>query len=298
MQEHDALRDLTAEVQARLSSTSNIRLGELIRALVRHLHQLAAEVHLTHQEFQQSIEFLTAVGQMCTPDRQEFMLLSDVLGLSSAVDVINDPHPAVTPGTVLGPYYVADSPARAFGASLIDSDDGGQRLRVRGVVRSVDGTPISGATIDVWSCASNGLYPAQDRSQARTNLRGLLTTNAQGCYEFVVLRPLNYSIPMDGPVGHLMRATGRSPMRAAHIHAIITAKGYIGVTTHLFDQACPYLNSDAVFSTRDALVRTFTPGQDGELEVRFDVTLARLGSQAAAATQVSAVSVPPTQDSQ
>jgi protocatechuate 3,4-dioxygenase beta subunit len=278
MQEPDALRDLTAEVLSRLSNTPDSRLAEVARALVRHLHQLAAEVHLTHEELLQSIEFLTAVGQKCTPGRQEFMLLSDVLGLSSAVDVINDPDPSATPGTVLGPYYVADSPPRAFCASLIDTDDGGQRVRVRGIVRSVDGTPIPGATIDVWSCASNGLYPAQDPGQARTNLRGLLTTDAQGRYEFVVLRPLNYSIPMDGPVGRLMRATGRSPMRAAHIHAIISAQGYVAVTTHLFDQGCPYLQSDAVFSTRDALVRTFTRGQDGELEVRFDVTLARSGS--------------------
>jgi protocatechuate 3,4-dioxygenase beta subunit len=278
MQEPDALRDLTAEVLSRLSNTPDSRLAEVARALVRHLHQLAAEVHLTHEELLQSIEFLTAVGQKCTPGRQEFMLLSDVLGLSSAVDVINDPDPSATPGTVLGPYYVADSPPRAFGASLIDTDDGGQRVRVRGIVRSVDGTPIPGATIDVWSCASNGLYPAQDPGQARTNLRGLLTTDAQGRYQFVVLRPLNYSIPMDGPVGRLMRATGRSPMRAAHIHAIISAQGYVAVTTHLFDQGCPYLQSDAVFSTRDALVRTFTRGQDGELEVRFDVTLARSGS--------------------
>jgi hydroxyquinol 1,2-dioxygenase len=274
----DVTAALLAEVQSRFSTAPNPRLREILNAVVQHLHQLATELRLTHVELERTINFLTAVGQTCTPDRQEFMLLSDVLGFSSVVDLINDHDCAATPGTVLGPYHVANAPIRAFGASLIDTDDGGQRLRVRGIVRSLDGAPIPGASIDVWSCASNGLYPAQDPAQAPSNLRGLLTADAHGRYEFVVLRPLNYSIPMDGPVGRLMEATARSPMRAAHVHLIVTAPGHYGVTTHLFDRACPYLASDSVFSVRDALVRTFESGKDGELEVTFDVMLARCES--------------------
>ena len=275
MPQPDAISGLLAEVQSRFAATPDPRLRQILLALVRHLYQLATELHLTDLELERGIKFLTAVGQRCTPDRQEFMLLSDVLGFSSAVDVASDHDSLATPGTVLGPFHVANAPTRAFGASLIDTDDGGQRLRVRGVVRSVDGTPIPEASIDVWSCASNGLYPAQDPGQAPGNQRGLLTTDAQGRYEFVLLRPRNYSIPMDGPVGCLMEATARSLMRAAHVHLIVTAPGHYGVTTHLFDQTCPYLASDSVFSVRDALVRTFVPGRDGELEVTFDVALAR-----------------------
>jgi protocatechuate 3,4-dioxygenase beta subunit len=286
MPQPDAIAGLLAEVQSRFAATPNPRLREILLALVRHLHQLAIELRLTHLELERSIEFLTAVGQTCTPDRQEFMLLSDVLGISSAVDLINDHDSAATPGTVLGPFHVANAPPRTFGASLIDTDDGGQRLRVRGTVHSVDGAPIPGASIDVWSCASNGLYPAQDPAQAASNLRGLLTTDAQGRYEFVVLRPRNYSIPMDGPVGCLMEGTARSPMRAAHVHLIVTAPGHYGVTTHLFDQSCPYLTLDAVFSVRDALIRSFEPGRDGELEVSFDVALARCESSPSAASHL------------
>jgi protocatechuate 3,4-dioxygenase beta subunit len=207
------------------------------------------------------------------------MLLSDVLGVSSAVDVTNDNDPSATPGTVLGPYYIADSPRRPPGASLIDTDDGGPHLRVRGVVRDLSGIPIPRATIDVWSCASNGLYPAQDPAQAPTNLRGLMSTDEQGRFEFIVLRPHNYSIPMDGPVGDLMRATSRSPMRAAHVHLIISADGYQGVTTHLFDGECEYLSSDSVFSTRKALIRKFREDAAGEMSATFDVNLAASGSK-------------------
>jgi hydroxyquinol 1,2-dioxygenase len=173
----DAIAGLLAEVQSRFSATPDPRLRQILLALMPHLHQLATELHLTPMELERGIKFLTAVGQRCTPDRQEFMLLSDVLGLSSAVEVVNDHDSLATPGTVLGPCHVANAPTRAFGASLIDTDDGGQHLRVRGVVRCVDGTPIPGASIDVWSCASNG--------------------------EFVVVHPRNHSIPMDGPVGRL-----------------------------------------------------------------------------------------------
>jgi len=269
-------RSLVDSVLASFESTPDARLRKIMRSLVEHLHQLVAEVHLSHEEWRKGIEFLTAVGKKCTPERQEFMLLSDVLGISSAVDVANDMHPEATPGTVLGPYYIADSPQRSNGASLIDTDDGGLHLRVRGVVSDVSGNPIPGARVDVWSCASNGLYPAQDPAQAPTNLRGLMVADRQGRFEFTVLRPHNYSIPMDGPVGELMRSTLRSPMRAAHVHLIVSAAGYHGVTTHLFDSECNYLSADSVFSTREQLVRKFSKDGTGQLTATFDVRLMEL----------------------
>ena len=269
-----AERELLKEVLSSFQKTPDARLRQIIEALVLHLHQFVADIHLTHDEWQKGIEFLTAVGKACTPERQEFMLLSDVLGLSSAVDVAQNADAAATPGTVLGPYYLADSPRRPNGASLIDTDDGGQRLQISGTVRSVDGTPLANACVDIWSCASNGLYPAQDPAQAPTNLRALLNADTEGRFDFVVLRPTNYSIPMDGAVGELMRTVARSPMRAAHVHLIISAPGYHGVTTHLFDGECPFLSSDAVFSTRKPLIRHFERRSDGSLSAIFNVALA------------------------
>jgi catechol 1,2-dioxygenase len=269
-------RSLLDSVLDSFEATPDARLREIIKSLVEHLHHLVAEVRLSHEEWQKGIEFLTAVGKKCTPERQEFMLLSDVLGISSAVDVANDMHPEATPGTVLGPYYMSDSPQRANGASLIDTDDGGSHLRVHGLISDVSGNPIPEARVDVWSCASNGLYPAQDPAQAPTNLRGVIAADLQGRFEFAVLRPHNYSIPMDGPVGELMRSTLRSPMRAAHVHMIVSAAGYHGVTTHLFDGECKYLSADSVFSTREQLVRRFSKDSAGELTVTFNVRLMAL----------------------
>jgi hydroxyquinol 1,2-dioxygenase len=274
MSRSESQQALLQAVVDSFQNTPDARLREIIQALARHLHQFVAEVHLSHEEWQKGIEFLTAVGKACSGNRQEFMLLSDVLGISSAVDVANDSHAAATPGTVLGPYYVPDSPQRSFGASLIDTDDGGQQLRVTGTVSSVGGAPIANAVVDIWSCASNGLYPAQDPAQSPTNLRALMHTDALGRFDFIVLRPTNYSIPMDGPVGELMRAAARSPMRAAHVHLIISAAGYQGVTTHLFDSECKYLASDSVFSTRKSLIRKFESAADGRLSAVFDVRLA------------------------
>ena len=182
--------------------------------------------------------------------------------------------PHATDGTVLGPYYAPNAPARENGASVIDTDDGGARLRLRGTVRSLDGWPLAGALVDVWSCASNGLYPAQDPLQAPTNLRGLFRTNGRGQYEFMTLRPTNYSVPTDGPVGKLLQVNARSPMRAAHIHLIVSATGYQTVITHLFDSVSPYLQGDAVFSVRPSLVRNLEKLDENIWAAEFDIALA------------------------
>jgi catechol 1,2-dioxygenase len=266
-------KQLVEAVLALHEATPDARQREVLRSLIALLHRFATEVRLTREEWLAGLAFLNRVGQKSTADRDEFMLLSDVLGLSSLIDVLHQPQGA-TEGTVLGPYYAPDSPARPLGASVIDTDDGGDRLTVSGTVRSRDGSALGGATIDVWSCAANGLYPAQDPRQARTNLRGVFTADRDGHYEFITLRPTNYSVPTDGPVGELLRRTGRSPQRAAHVHMIVSAAGHQSLVTHLFDRQCPYLASDAVFSVRPSLIGDFEPAGERAWRARFDVTLA------------------------
>jgi protocatechuate 3,4-dioxygenase beta subunit len=220
------------------------------------------------------INFLTAVGKFSTDERNEFILLSDVLGLSSLVETVGfGGTDDATANTVLGPFWQPDSPHREAGASIVDTPDpSAPKLHASGRVLDLDGKPVSNATVDVWQAARNGLYWQQDSVQARTNLRGVFHTDADGRYSFVTSRPVNYPIPMDGPVGPLMHAMDRTPMRAIHIHFIVKAPGYKTVTTHMFDSECQYLDSDAVFSVRDSLIRTFQKEGD-HYTAEFDVTL-------------------------
>ncbi|HEX6468486.1 MAG TPA: intradiol ring-cleavage dioxygenase [Streptosporangiaceae bacterium] len=265
------MENLTAEVLSRLDSTPDPRLREIMRALVRHLHAFTREVALTDEEWLAGVKFLTATGQMCDDTRQEFILLSDTLGLSMLVDEIN--HGAgetATESTVLGPFYVAGAPLREYGESIVLADDA-PRAVVSGVVRGTDGKPIPGALLDIWQTATNGLYDVQDPSQPPYNLRGRFHARDDGSYRFVTVRPAPYPIPDDGPVGGLLRATDRHPWRAAHIHAIVSADGYRPVTTHIFPDDSPYLDSDAVFGVKDSLVRRFVrrddPGEAARLGV-------------------------------
>jgi catechol 1,2-dioxygenase len=265
---------LVDEVLNTFENTPDERLHEVVRAVIRHLHELVREVGLTQEEWLTAVRFLTDVGKAATDTRQEFILLSDVLGVSSLVEMLNYRGAAgSTENTVLGPFYVPGSPRRRNGDSIIETDYPGQRLVVSGLVRSMDGTPIEGATVDVWEGASNGLYFQQDADQTPTNLRGVFTTDAQGRYEFVTLRPVPYPVPTDGPVGRLLQATGRHPMRAAHIHLIVSAPDHYPVTTHIFDSESLYLDSDAVFGVRDSLIVKFEALPDGRAAATFDVTL-------------------------
>jgi protocatechuate 3,4-dioxygenase beta subunit len=248
---------LTEKVLAAYAGTPDPRLRELIAVLIGHLHAYAIETSLTEAEWQAAIEFLTATGQKCGPQRQEFILLSDVLGLSSMVDVVNAASGA-TESTVLGPFYVPGAPHRAMGEQIGRPEDGSPTL-VRGRVTDTAGRPLDGATLDVWQTSGNGLYDTQDPGQPEFNLRGVFVTGPDGRYEFRTVRPVSYPIPVDGPVGDLLRSTGRHNWRAAHIHAIVSAPGHRGVTTHVFDADNPYLDSDAVFGVRDSLVRPFRP---------------------------------------
>jgi len=264
--------ELTDDVAKAFGATPDPRLRELITALVRHLHAFAAETRLTPAEWMAGLQFLTATGQKCDARRQEFVLLSDVLGLSSLVDVINAAGGA-TESTVLGPFYVAGAPARAMGEHIGRPEDGSPTL-VRGRVTDTAGRPLDGATLDVWQSNDSGLYDTQDPSQPPFNLRGVFVTGPDGRFEFRTARPDSYPIPTDGPVGDLLRATGRSRWRAAHIHAIVSAPGCRPVTTHIFDAENPYLDSDAVFGVKDSLVRPFRPaGPDDPADVSYVVDM-------------------------
>ncbi len=234
---------------------SDARLTEILQAAVRHLHAFAEEVHLSRGEWTAGIEFLTAVGRRCDPARQEFILLSDTLGLSMLLEEIQArPAPGATEATVLGPFYVPDVVEHANGDSIVAaSDTGGEPLVVHGTVSDTAGRPVADATVDVWQVQPSGRYDVED-DPAKRNLRARLRTGEDGGFRFVTVRPVDYTIPDDGPVGQLLRAAGRHPWRPAHIHFSVAAAGHRPLVTHLFDAASPYLESDTVFAVRPSLV--------------------------------------------
>ncbi len=253
---------LTGHVLDAYDETPDPRLREILTSLISHLHAFATETKLTTQEWLAGLEFLTATGQKCDSERQEFILLSDVLGLSSLVDLINAAQGA-TESTVLGPFYTPGAPQRAMGDPIGRPEDGEPTL-VRGHVTDPEGKPLAGATLDVWQCNASGLYDTQDPSQPPFNLRGVFSTGPDGSYEFRTARPVSYPVPTDGPVGDLLRGSGRHGWRAAHIHAIVSAPGRRTVTTHVFDAENPYLDSDTVFGVKDSLVKPFRLAGPGD----------------------------------
>jgi hydroxyquinol 1,2-dioxygenase len=257
-------------VQATFENPDNPRLAEIMKAAVAHLHAFAEEVQLTREEWFAGIQFLTAVGHMCDDVRQEFILLSDTLGLSMLVEMINqDAADGTTEPTVFGPFHLDGAPPKDFGDSIVATGDG-ERLVLRGTVRNLDGEAIAGATLDVWEVGANGLYDVQDPKVQGMNLRGVFTTDEEGRYELRTVRPIDYTIPDDGPVGKLLAAASRHPWRPAHIHVVASAPGYKTVTTHAFDAKSAYLDSDAVFGVRESLIVDMEGG-----EAVFDVVLDR-----------------------
>lgn len=250
--------EITAEAVARFEATDDPRLRQLMQALVRHLHEFAVETRLSPEEWFAGIDFLTRAGQISTAERQELILLSDTLGLSMVVDAVN--HPAAggaTESTVLGPFYVPGSPERSFGDSIVEQEGSGDPAYVSGRVTGPDGEPIPGAVLDVWEVAATGNYAVQDPTQPATNLRGRFRTGPDGRYGFWAVRPIDYAIPDDGPVGEMITATGRHPWRPAHLHLMVSAPGYRTVTTHFFDDRSRYLESDVVFGVKPSLVSHF-----------------------------------------
>ncbi|MDX6324472.1 MAG: hydroxyquinol 1,2-dioxygenase [Nocardioidaceae bacterium] len=276
--------DLTDEVVERLSSTPDPRLAEVLRSLVRHLHAFVRDVRLTDDEWAAGVRFLTETGQTCDDVRQEVVLLSDVLGVSSLVDLVNhaggrserDTHagPEPTETTILGPFYLAGAPEREFGASMVEEGGEGRPALLRGSVGSTSGVPIIGATLDVWQSAPSGRYAVQEPEvQGPANLRGIYRTDDRGRYELRTVRPTPYPVPHDGPVGRLLDATGRHPWRAAHIHVKVSAPGFEPLTTHVFDRGSDYLDSDAVFGVKESLLEDFVEDADGTLVCEHDFVL-------------------------
>ncbi|PTM93757.1 intradiol ring-cleavage dioxygenase [Streptomyces sp. VMFN-G11Ma] len=263
---------VTDEAVNSLAGAADPRLRELLSGLIRHLHAFARETRLTQEEWERAVAFLTATGQTCTDTRQEFILLSDVLGLSMLVETINgDRAPGATESTVLGPFHMTESPARELGAN-IDLVGGGEPCVVSGRVLSRDGTPLPGALLDVWQADGNGFYDVQRPDvQPPGNGRGLFTADAEGRFWFRTCVPSPYPIPTDGPVGALLRATGRHPYRPAHVHFIATAAGHTPVTTHIFVAGSDYLDSDAVFAVKPSLVQEFAETDDPALAQGFGV---------------------------
>src|SRR3954447_11300529 len=243
-------------VAASFAGTPDPRLRQVMTSLVQHLHAFVKDVELTEEEWGFAIDFLTRTGQMSNEVRQEFILLSDVLGVSMLVETINHRTGGTsTESTVLGPFHMVESPPRELGADIA-LDGKGTPCLVSGRVTGPDGEPLAGASVDVWQTNEDGFYDVQQPGiQPAGNLRGMFTADEAGRFWFRSVVPRYYPIPDDGPVGQLLAATGRHPNRPAHLHFIVAAPGYRPVTTHVFVADSPYLGSDAVFGVKDSLVR-------------------------------------------
>lgn len=242
----------------RMHEAPNRRLAEVMSSAISHLHAFIKETEPTMAEWEQAIGFLTATGQISDDKRQEWILMSDVLGVSMLVDTINSRRPSgATENTVLGPFHVENVPFREMGSSIADLDEG-EPLSVSGRVLDINGKPVKGATIDVWQASHDGFYDNQQPDvQPEHNLRGIFTTGDDGRYWYKAVKPAYYGIPNDGPVGQLLGGLGRNHMRPAHLHFIVSAHGYDMVVTHIFDSADPYITNDAVFGVKKSLISDF-----------------------------------------
>ena len=267
--------ELTEEVIARMRGASP-RLREVMTLLVHHLHSFVREAALTQEEWQTGVEFLTRTGQICSDSRQEFILLSDILGVSMLVDAIgHQSGEGITDSTVLGPFYAGPQRELAKGDSILLREEDGEPLVMTGRVADANGKPVAGARVEVWQTATNQLYDVQDENQPHGHLRATFTTDAHGEYAFRTILPVSYPIPDDGPAGQLLRGLGRHPFRPAHVHFMISAPSYRKLVTHLFLKGDKYLESDAVFGVKPSLV-VQPVRQDGTLTVAYDFGLARV----------------------
>jgi len=283
---------LTDAVVARLGKTPDPRLRHIMTSLVKHLHAFAREVNLTEEEWFEGIKFLTAVGQKCDDKRQEFILLSDVLGLSMMVVSLNHKTPpGATEATVLGPFFAHGAKELGYGADLrAGATQKGEDVWVSGRVLSVDGKPIPNATLDIWQAKADGIYDLQTGGEFE--LRGRVKANEKGEYAFASYKPRFYSIPIDGPVGDMIRATTNYHMRPAHMHAIVAAPGYQQVITHVFVEGDPHLDGDAVYAVKNSLIGKYKKANDAAqakklgmpnpfLKLERDFKLAPAGKQKA-----------------
>jgi hydroxyquinol 1,2-dioxygenase len=282
--------ELVELVTASFRNTEDPRLKQLVQALTRHLHAFLRDVRLTEEEWQRAIAFLTETGHRTDDRRQEFILLSDVLGASmQTIAINNEAYGDATEATVFGPFFVAGSPGIEAGGDIAGGA-AGEPCWVQGTVTGTDGKPVPGALIEVWEADADGFYDVQ-YSDDRTAARGHLLSDEQGGYRFWALTPTPYPIPHDGPVGQLLAATGRSPMRASHLHFMVSAAGKRTLVTHIFVRGDEFLDRDAVFGVKESLVMDFeqeaagTAAPDGRdlggrswSRVRFDIVLAPAGA--------------------
>jgi hydroxyquinol 1,2-dioxygenase len=257
----DNITDLAVE---RWATAKDPRLAELMTALVRHLHDFAREVRLTEGEWMAAIQWLNRAGQISSEKREEFILTSDVLGLSMLVVQMNHQlDPRATPATVLGPFHIEGSPELEYGADMSQGLPG-TPLFISGVVKDVDGNPVPGAVLDLWQADNEGLYESQHADVDEARLRAKYTSREDGSYCVRTVAPLGYTIPMDGPVGELISRTEISHFRPAHVHFLLNVPGYEPLITHLFEEGADYLDSDVVFGVKEQLVVRYEKREPGE----------------------------------
>ncbi|MEP5152990.1 dioxygenase [Planktotalea sp.] len=280
--------NITDVFKGYMSDDMNPRMREVMGSLVQHLHDFARETNLTHDEWRTGIQFLEGCAAIESEDRHEFVLASDVLGLSSLVDMLHSREDA-TSSSVLGPFHVSGAPPLEVGGDM-KRHFGGPVLLAEGTIKDTDGNPIAGAELDIWQTAPNGLYASQDEEQDTFSFHGLMTVGDDGKYAFTTVKPVEYTVPSDGPVGAILDACGRHPWRPSHLHYIVKAPGYRSLVTEVFPEDDPYLDQDTVFGVRNDLVMTYHEKPASEfpeglalsgsvnepfLAVTFDITLAK-----------------------
>lgn len=264
---------ITQAVIERFSKTSDPRLKEILSSLIQHLHSFAREVQITEEEWFRGIDFLTRTGQMCDDKRQEFILLSDTLGLSMLTVAMNNKKPAgCTEATVFGPFYVEGAPAYQNGHD-VSNGASGLPCVVRGQILGLEGKPVPNATIEVWQADADGKYDVQYLDLAHPQARGVLQSRTDGSFDFKTILAEAYPIPSDGPVGEMLRASNNHPWRPAHLHFMIKAEGYETLITHVFRDGDQYLDSDAVFGVRHSLVAGWKEQSNGDYLLEFDFVL-------------------------
>lgn len=264
---------ITQAVLERMGNMPDARLKTIVTSLVHHLHDFAREVQLTEQELMHAIEFLTQTGQKCDDKRQEFILLSDVLGLSMLTVAMNNQKPAgCTEATVFGPFFVKGAPKVALGGDVAQGAPG-QPCSVSGRVVGSRGQPVAHALIEVWQADEEGFYDVQRPELRAPQARASMQADGDGRFHFKTIVAEAYPIPTDGPVGALLRAMGRHPWRPAHLHFMIKAPGFETLITHVFRNGDQYLESDAVFGVRESLIADWVKQPDGNTLLQFDFVL-------------------------
>ena len=260
--------DLTEAVIRSFDSTPNPRAKFLLQELVKSLHDYVSKTGLTFEEWDYAIDFLTRTGQKCTDTRQEFILLSDVLGVSMLVDAVNHrDREGATQTTVLGPFYVGEHKVTAHGTDISPHNQTGEKMFVQSRVTDLKGKPLAGVPVDVWHADDDGFYDSQkpNYDEVGASARARFITDDDGRFFFRTILPCSYPIPTDGPVGEMIVQTGRHPMRPAHVHFLVNAKGYEPLITHVFMDGDKYLDSDVVFGVKDDLVAEVEPRTDSTM---------------------------------